>query len=131
VETVAALVFVALPLSPVDCGGVQVSAAVIPFPSPSPRFEASAEALRQEQEAIRQARLIKHGQDSGASMALALAMLAVMPRGARVRVQSELEAAPDNDATEEALALVRYANASNAEKRLVAIMLGRMGGRPF
>jgi hypothetical protein len=64
-------------------------------------------------------------------MALALAMLAVMPRGARVRVQSELEAAPDTDATEEALALVRYANASNAEKRLVAIMLGRMGGRPF
>jgi hypothetical protein len=64
-------------------------------------------------------------------MALALAMLAVMPRASLLRVQSDLEAAPVNDATEEALALVRYATASNAEKRLIAIMLDRMSGRPF
>lgn len=104
-----------------------VSANLIHFPG-APPFEVSDHEAREQQEVARQCRLIRKA-DRGTAMALMLGLLQVMDPDQRLRLELALSAWPDDDEIEQALALVRFANAAPGRKRLVADVMARSAGK--
>lgn len=80
-----------------------------------------------EQRAVRDARLIRQSDHSTAA-ALWLAWLQTEQPERLAAMAATLEVAPQNKDTEEAAALVRYANGSREHKQLVSSILNRMAG---